>query len=136
MEDVFAAGDATSFPIKRGGLAAQQADAVAEAIAASLGVPIVPRSIRPVLRGLLVADGVVHYMRASVNGDESAVSESPLWWPPNRLSGRYLAPYLSALASGAVMFHDASQGRTSGSRDRVTIDGRPVLAELADLSAR
>ena len=32
--DVYAAGDATAFPIKHGGLAAQQADALAEAIAA------------------------------------------------------------------------------------------------------
>ena len=32
--DVFAAGDATAFPVKHGGLAAQQADAVAETIAA------------------------------------------------------------------------------------------------------
>jgi hypothetical protein len=32
---VFAAGDATTFPIKQGSLAAQQADAVADAIAAS-----------------------------------------------------------------------------------------------------
>ena len=30
MDGVFAAGDATTFPIKQGGLAAQQADAVAE----------------------------------------------------------------------------------------------------------
>ena len=32
--DVFAAGDATAYPVKHGGLAAQQADAIAEAIAA------------------------------------------------------------------------------------------------------
>ena len=38
LDDVFAAGDATAFPIKQGGLSAQQADAVAEAIAASVGV--------------------------------------------------------------------------------------------------
>lgn len=34
LPDVFAAGDATDFPVKQGGLAAQEADAVAEAIAA------------------------------------------------------------------------------------------------------
>jgi sulfide:quinone oxidoreductase len=34
MDGVFAAGDATAFPVKQGGLAAQQADAVAEALAA------------------------------------------------------------------------------------------------------
>lgn len=40
LEDVYAAGDATAFPIKAGGLAAQQADVVAQRIAASLGVVV------------------------------------------------------------------------------------------------
>src|SRR5215210_5854321 len=42
VDDVFAAGDATTFPVKQGGLAAQQADAVAEAIAAAAGAEIEP----------------------------------------------------------------------------------------------
>ena len=41
---VYAAGDATDFPIKHGGLAAQQADAVAESIAALAGAAITRRS--------------------------------------------------------------------------------------------
>ena len=40
---VYAAGDVTTFPLKQGGLAAQQADAAAEAILAGLGVPLMPR---------------------------------------------------------------------------------------------
>ena len=51
LDGVFAAGDATAFPIKQGGLAAQQADAVAEMIAASVGVEIDPQPFRPILRG-------------------------------------------------------------------------------------
>jgi sulfide:quinone oxidoreductase len=43
MPDVFAAGDATAGPVKQGGLATQQADAAAEAIAAEAGAPIEPR---------------------------------------------------------------------------------------------
>ena len=39
LEAVYAAGDATDFPIKQGGLATQQADAVAERIAARAGAP-------------------------------------------------------------------------------------------------
>ena len=66
MEDVFAAGDATAFPIKQGGLAAQQADAVAESIAASVGADVAPRPFRPVLRGLLTAGGAARYMRARI----------------------------------------------------------------------
>jgi sulfide:quinone oxidoreductase len=44
-DGVCAAGDATSFPVKQGGLASQQADAVAEVIAASAGVDIDPQRL-------------------------------------------------------------------------------------------
>jgi sulfide:quinone oxidoreductase len=37
MDDVYAAGDATTFPVKQGGLAAQQADRIAHTIAAGAG---------------------------------------------------------------------------------------------------
>ena len=58
LEDVYAAGDSTTCPIKQGGVAAQQADAVAEAIAARAGADVDPRPFRPVLRGLLLTGGV------------------------------------------------------------------------------
>ena len=57
LDGVFAAGDATTFPIKQGGLAAQQADAVAEAIASSVGADVDPQPFRPVLRGILLTGG-------------------------------------------------------------------------------
>ena len=56
--DVYAAGDITTFTVKQGGLAAQQAEAAAESIAAASGVGIEPRPFRPVLRGLLLTGGV------------------------------------------------------------------------------
>jgi hypothetical protein len=28
-------------------------------------------------------------------GDDSTISSQPRWWPPKKLSGRYLAPYVS-----------------------------------------
>ncbi len=43
LDDVYAAGDGTTFPIKQGGLGTQQADAAAEHIAAQLGAPVEPR---------------------------------------------------------------------------------------------
>jgi sulfide:quinone oxidoreductase len=98
LDGVYAAGDATAFPIKQGGHAAQQADAVAEAIAASVGVDLDPQPFRPVLRGVLLTGAAPRYLRADISGragDDSAISREPLWWPPNKLSGRYLAPYLS-----------------------------------------
>ena len=54
VADVFAAGDITSFTVKQGGIAAQQADAAASAIAAEAGASITPQRFRPVLRGLLL----------------------------------------------------------------------------------
>ncbi len=53
LDDVYAAGDVTSFPIKQGGVATQQADAVAEAIAAASRVAIEPEPFDPILRGVL-----------------------------------------------------------------------------------
>ena len=57
LDGVYAAGDATNFPVKQGGLAAQQADAVAEHVAARHGARLEPSPFRPVLRGLLFAGG-------------------------------------------------------------------------------
>lgn len=96
VEDVYAAGDLTNFPIKQGGLAAQQADAAAEAIAAAAGVEITPRPFKPVLRGLLLTGLTPRYMRAEVGSYESEVDTEPLWWPPGKIVGRYLAPFLAA----------------------------------------
>jgi sulfide:quinone oxidoreductase len=101
FRDVFAAGDVTSFPVKQGGIAAQQADAAAEAIAADLGALAQPRPFRPVLRGLLLTGGAPRYLRYEAGGGQgetSAVSLEPLWWPPAKIVGRHLAPFLAGFA--------------------------------------
>jgi sulfide:quinone oxidoreductase len=105
LDGVFAAGDITAFPIKQGGLAAQQADAVAEAIAAGVGADIDPQPFRPILRGVLLTGGPARYLRADISGaagDDSIIAGEALWWPPNKLSGRYLAPYLSSQVGDAA----------------------------------
>jgi sulfide:quinone oxidoreductase len=105
LDGVFAAGDATTFPIKQGGLAAQQADAVAEAIAAAVGANVDPQPFRPVLRGVLLTGGPARFLRADISGgagDDSIIAGDALWWPPNKLSGRYLAPYLSSQVGEAA----------------------------------
>jgi sulfide:quinone oxidoreductase len=108
LDDVFAAGDATAFPIKHGGLAAEQADAVAEAIAASAGADVTPQPFRPVLRGVLLTGGPPRYLRADISGtagDDSTISPQALWWPPNLIAARYLAPYLSHQTGDASDVH-------------------------------
>ena len=105
LDDVFAAGDATSFSIKQGGLAAQQADAAAEAIAAAAGVPVEPEPFRPVLRGLLLTGEAPTFLRAELGGgtgDTSIATSELLWWPPGKIVGRYLAPFLAERA-GAIL---------------------------------
>ncbi len=96
LEDVYAAGDVTSGPLKQGGLAAQQADAAAEAIAAAHGVDIDPQPYRPVLRGMLMTGGKDRWLRGPVGRTqaESKAALDALWWPPTKIASRRLAPYL------------------------------------------
>jgi sulfide:quinone oxidoreductase len=100
--DVYAAGDATSFPIKHGGLAAQQADAVADAIGARFGAVGHPEPFRPILRALLLTGGDPLYLSAELP-EAGKVSTEPLWSPPGKLAGRHLASFLATGAAGAPL---------------------------------
>ena len=104
VEDVFAAGDATSFPVKQGGLATQQADLIAHTIASELRSGLEPERFAPVLRAVLFAGRERRYMLAEL-GDgldqSSQISVEPLWTEPSKLVGRYLAPYLDQAGAGS-----------------------------------
>jgi len=136
LADVYAVGDATAQPIKQGGLATQQADAAAAAIAAALGSPVVPAPYEPVVRGLLLSGVASAYLRAGLTGEESddsartgdasgsVASYAPLWWPPSKIAGRYLAPFLAEEPSlaGAPQLSERSAlgpGRSSPGPDEV-----------------
>jgi len=95
--NVYAAGDAVAFPIKHGGLATQQADAAAEMIAAGVGAPLTPAPFSPVLRGMLLTGAGPRYLEGTAGGaaGTGAASSRPLWWPPAKIAGRYLAPHVS-----------------------------------------
>ena len=98
--DVYAAGDLTTFPIKQGGLAAQQADAAAESIAARAGAAVDPVPFRPVLRALLLTGGAPAFLRVELGGglgESTRISDEPLWWPAGKIVGRHLAPFLAGL---------------------------------------
>ncbi len=96
LTDVYAAGDLTQFPLKQGGTATQQADAAASSIAAEAGAAVKPEPFRPVLRGLLLTGFVPRFLRAEASGAHSVVDTEPLWWPPAKIVGRYLTPFLAA----------------------------------------
>ncbi len=103
--NVYAAGDATNFPIKQGGIAAQQADVIATEIARSCGVELDPAPFRPVLRGLLLTGETPEFLRAELaggHGDAFLASTRPLWWPPGKVAGKYLAPYLATITEAAM----------------------------------
>ncbi len=104
LANLYAAGDVTTYPIKQGGVAAQQADAVAHAIAAELGVPVKEgRDVRVLRARLLTGDGALvlrteldalgNPTTASVHHHESRQSEQL------KVFGRYLTPYLSLYGS-------------------------------------
>ena len=98
LSQVYAAGDITRFPIKQGGIAAQQADALAELIAERAGAPVKPEPFRPVLRALLLTGGAPLYLRSEPtrgHGHPNTVATEPLWWPAAKIAGRYLAPFLA-----------------------------------------
>jgi sulfide:quinone oxidoreductase len=98
LEDVYGAGDGTAYPIKQGGIATQQADAVAEVVAARFGDAIVPAPMHPSLRAMLLTGIAPAYLRVQLDDageDTFEQAVNPLWWPPGKIAGRYLAPYLA-----------------------------------------
>jgi sulfide:quinone oxidoreductase len=142
---VLAAGDATTFPIKQGGLATQQADAAAAAIAQDIGAAVEPRPFVPVLRGLLLTGGAPLYLRAELDARgerrtgqarrlRGEVSARALWWPPGKVAGRYLAPYLStarpvALGEQPLIDRAAGQASTDKAEHEAALELALLLAE-------
>jgi sulfide:quinone oxidoreductase len=76
--DVYAAGDATQYPLKQGGIAAQMADVAAAEIAALAGAPVEPEPFKPVLRGLLLTGTAARFLRSELGGRQSAVDTEAL----------------------------------------------------------
>jgi sulfide:quinone oxidoreductase len=101
QESVWAAGDVTSFPIKQGGLAAQQADIAARSIAVRAGVHVPLETFRPVLRAALISGGGLEFLRSG-DSEERAAGARALWWPPTKIAGAYLGPRLAESAGERV----------------------------------
>ena len=96
VEDVYGAGDGTNFPVKQGGIATQLADAAAEDIAARVGALSDPQPFDPILRGQLLTGMESLNMKHELTGGhgEGVASLDYLWWPPQKVGGRYLASWL------------------------------------------
>jgi sulfide:quinone oxidoreductase len=107
---VFAIGDVAAFPVKQGGLAAQQADVVAATLAARAGAVVEVPPLRHVLRTVLLAAGEPLFLRAELGRDGTPVPSShgfdaeadAPWWPPAKVFGRHLSPWMAAQDRAAI----------------------------------
>jgi len=100
----WAAGDATDFPIKFGGIAAQQADVAAQSIAALAGAEIEPDTFQPELHAVLLTGGRPLILSAHPSGSSathSEVTEAESVSPPPKIDAKYLTPYLQELDRAA-----------------------------------
>jgi sulfide:quinone oxidoreductase len=91
---LYAAGDAADFPVKQGGIAAAQADAVARHVATRHGASGEPAPFQPVLRGMLLTGDAPRYVRSASPHGDGVAAWSPLWWPPTKIAGPHLSGYL------------------------------------------
>jgi sulfide:quinone oxidoreductase len=104
LPDVFAVGDVTSFRVKQGGLATQQADAIARVLAARAGAAVERQPVRRILRSRLLGADRPLYLEAELDADgyplpsASAPSTEPPWWPAAKLFGRHLSPWMASHA--------------------------------------
>ena len=152
LPGVYAAGDITTFPVKQGGIAAQQADVAAQAIARAAGADLEPQPFRPVLRGLLLTGSAPQFMRHDLAHPDGApaVSFNELWWPPAKIAGHYLGPLILSLdetGAGAVeaeerpgdvvVLVELDPDDTGPRDDRVDEDGpAPAGEAVGDLPAK
>jgi sulfide:quinone oxidoreductase len=81
---VYAAGDVTTRRVRQGGLATPRADTAATAIAVQAGAPVERDAHPPVPPGMPFAG----------RGPQQR-SDAALWWPPHKIAGRHLGPYLA-----------------------------------------
>jgi sulfide:quinone oxidoreductase len=104
IERVWAAGDATDFPVKHGGVSAQMAATAARSIAALAGASVEPRKFEPVLEGVLLTGGSPRYLRGRPTEGDGAPSEVRKLEHGDqtpKISAMYLAPQLAALSPSA-----------------------------------
>ena len=79
---------------------------------------------------MLLTGAAARYLRSDISGcagDDSTISSHALWWPPNKLSGRYLAPYLSRQTGEAA---DVMPQQKDGIALEIALDH---VSELTDL---
>ena len=91
VPDVYAVGDIATFPIKQGGIAAQQAGHVARLIARRAGARVEAPPLRLELHGLLLTGATPLYLHANVTGGSGGTATASTAAPTGP-GGKIAAP--------------------------------------------
>lgn len=94
-QDVWAAGDAVAYPVKFGGLAAQQADIIAADIAREVGAEPTVDDGPLTLQGVLMTGEAPRELTAAT----PVQAAHPMWRPTTKVFGEYLTPFLARLGA-------------------------------------
>ena len=134
--DVWAVGDAGSFPVKQGGIACEQADVAAAAIARALGEHVEPMEFAPVLRGWVWDAEGGAFLRADLRGgrDESpgVADRDPLRRPVSKVAGRSSPPSCAISPAGPPSLTSRPRGRRrQRSRSRSPVRPAPDASGAA-----
>ena len=81
-----------------GRVAAQEADAAADAILAAVGYPIVPWPVWLCSGASCTPTTTPRTSGAPTPGADPEPQSFSLWWPPSKVAGRHLSPYLTIRA--------------------------------------
>jgi sulfide:quinone oxidoreductase len=125
---VYAAGDGTANPIKQGGLATQQADAIAEAIAAEAGAPCEPTPFTPRLQAQLFTGALPWFLRGGRDDAHPVATRAALWSPGGKVAARYLTPYLATRETWGLGEHPTLRSHEAAASDP---DEKAAIRDLA-----
>jgi sulfide:quinone oxidoreductase len=134
VSNVWAVGDVTWSPLKQGGIATQQADIAAADIANLAGIGVEVPPYVPVLRAALLTAEGPYYLRAGT-ADEDGEQRAPLWWPPAKVAGRLLAPYLAQEVDTSITDETLVDLEVEAGRDENHEEALELALQWADVDA-
>jgi sulfide:quinone oxidoreductase len=111
LERVYAAGDVSSHPFKQGAFATQQADTVAETVAAAAGSGVEPRPFDAIMRAVLwTGQGPRYLCGRTGDGDDGSSGPSARHLEllhKGRVTARYLTPLADSLVAAGDSYANA-----------------------------
>lgn len=105
LDAVWAAGDATDYPLKQGGVAAQLADTAALGVAALAGADVQPQPFSPTFQGVLLTGGRRRYVyggQSAAGRDASGLTALEHGEQVPKIAARFLSPHLGLDQPGGI----------------------------------